>query len=313
MSSDKSQPASKIVRMPFTGIREGVCNMKPIDLHQFYNLGVNLQPLSSLATGQLLADVVWNLMSAKFELQRHVLEDSILPGSSKRAADALISLIRSIVPERVEDISKIAKDRVISNYEFYVISNALTTFNTVLASDFPEIAVYFVEKKGTHNTDDLIRHAEHMFSEQIRARLPESVINDLRSAGTCIAFDLHTGAGFHLLRAIEGVVRQYCGVVAGKQPKSRNWGAWITMLKSRKAPEDITAMLEHIKNTYRNKIMHPEIELDNDDAVVLFGITQSAILMMMKDSEARKSAVKTATLGVIPTPPALGTGAATGD
>lgn len=110
------------------------------------------------------------------------------------------------------------------------------------------------------------------------------VLFDLREAGKCIAFDLGTAAGFHLLRVLETVIRAYWGVVMDGQPLpiSRNLGSYIQKMEDAKKgdPKVLTA-LRQIKDRHRNELMHPEEKLTLDESIALLGIVQSAIVPML--------------------------------
>ena len=68
----------------------------------------------------------------------------------------------------------------------------------------------------------------------------------------------------------------------------RNWGAYIKNLRKCGADEKIVTILEQIKDMHRNPVIHPERRLDNDEALSLVGIVESAISAMVRDMKMRK-------------------------
>ena len=58
------------------------------------------------------------------------------------------------------------------------------------------------------------------------------------------------------------------------------WGAFIKVLESHGADAQITGFLKHIKEFYRNPIVHPDSNLTTDQAFALFGASLSAITML---------------------------------
>ncbi|HXH50526.1 MAG TPA: hypothetical protein VNM47_14375, partial [Terriglobia bacterium] len=111
------------------------------------------------------------------------------------------------------------------------------------------------------------------------------VKEDFTQAGKCLLFDTSTAASFHLLRATEAVVRRYYKALTGVEPKLkfRNWGAYIKVLREKGANQKITQHLWHVKENYRNPILHPEANVSPDEAQVLFGVCVSAIFLMANE------------------------------
>jgi hypothetical protein len=143
---------------------------------------------------------------------------------------------------------------------------------------------YLISQKGSYKTSDLIERAEIIFPEHIRFALPELTIIDIQQAGRCVALDTPTGAGFHLMRAIESVMAMYYARILGKPmpTRMRNWGAYIRKLReSNRANSKIVGFLDHIRENYRNPITHPEVILSADEAEVLLGVAVSAIRQMI--------------------------------
>ena len=102
-----------------------------------------------------------------------------------------------------------------------------------------------------------------------------------------MAFDLPSATGFHIIRAVEAVIRKYYSVIVKQpvKPKMRNWGTYIRVLSKSGGDPKILAILDQLREMHRNPIMHPQVVLTMTEAEGLFGIAQSAILSMMADIE----------------------------
>ncbi len=152
----------------------------------------------------------------------------------------------------------------------------------------------------------LIYSAEQALSKRSIEQLPDSCLKDIKEAGRCLAFDLPTACGFHIFRALETVILMYFPALRINLPskKLRNLGVFIALLEGRdikkkgrpivagapKADEKITGMLTHLKDFYRNPLMHPEITLEDDEAISTFQFAISAIDIMVHDIIQRNSA-----------------------
>jgi hypothetical protein len=170
-------------------------------------------------------------------------------------------------------------------FDTYGLQQSLRSFETVLTAEMNVSDIYLVTKKRGYDTPDLINQAETLFPAELLLKVPES-IDDIRQAGKCIAFELGTAAGFHTMRAMEIVLRQYWDVVTSgaDRPKTGNMGDYLRELESKNAGDPKTrATLKQIKDLHRNELMHPEENLSIDDVIALLGIAQSAIIAMLRE------------------------------
>jgi hypothetical protein len=214
-------------------------------------------------------------------------------------ANELHAAITAVVPkdfaEAAEKFQNLpAPEPVLDWSERYNIKTAAGKFETILSAELSNSDTYWLSPKGTHKTSMLLQYAHMELPAWVITEIPE-VKSDFDEAGKCLLFDTHTAAGFHLLRATETVIRKYYEIVTGVEPKEkfRNWGAYIKRLKECKADAKITGHLDHMRENYRNPILHPEVSLTTDEAQILFGVCVSAIFQMASDIKIRtaKSAV----------------------
>jgi hypothetical protein len=183
---------------------------------------------------------------------------------------------------QIVDTLKTDPGNVLSADDHQKIVYAVNAFEQKIAHEFETLEVFYIPPKGTHSTLKLIEHAEENLSADIRSRLSAETIEDLRQAGRCLALEASTAAAFHLFRAIETLIRAYHFKITGSvlTVRSRNWGAYIRDLNSAGADTRITGFLQHIKDHYRNPIMHPEVTVSPDEALALFGAALSAITQL---------------------------------
>jgi hypothetical protein len=261
--------------------------MQRVNEFDLYELGKKIHPLTVQPDEQLKFSKVWySWWEARMAL------DTILglrPLSvAASAASRLRTLISNFVPEKLEDLAPLLPsdsntEEPIVFWQTAQITDAAKEFETILAAECQVLDTYFISKKGTHSTKDLVENAHHQIPEPTRSLVPESTRNDFDQAGKCIAFDVPTAAAFHLLRGTEAIVRDYyhlqLPLSKAANPKMRNWGAYISTLKKYGADEKVTTLLTHIKDVYRNPVLHPEETYTDQDVQVLFGVCVSAVVL----------------------------------
>ncbi|NYF50099.1 hypothetical protein [Tunturiibacter gelidoferens] len=135
-----------------------------------------------------------------------------------------------------------------------------------------------------------------MLPDGIRSQLSKDAVDDFRQAGRCLAFNLGTAAAFHIARATEDVIRKYYTVVVGTVPpvKMRSWGVYHKNLsKCAKSNSKVLGWLDHIKDEYRNPVLHPDETVTPDGALVFINACSSLIITMVTEI-ARLQAIATA-------------------
>lgn len=154
------------------------------------------------------------------------------------------------------------------------------------------LPTYYVEKIGAYSSDDLISRAENVFPVDIRSNLPQQAIEDFRMAGKCLAFDAATACGFHVFRAADAMLRVYCTHFnATPKGNSRDWGTFIRALRdvlddstaTKKPNKRTVELLDSIRSQDRNPLVHPELNLDSDGAILMFDLCKNALSLMALD------------------------------
>lgn len=246
----------------------------------FYGTGAALRPLAGLTWNIKLLDAAGFLYPAAEALNGILNSPWFWPAvkSSYAPGQKLLAAINAL-------IARTDYDKEIGWAQAHAVTNALTEFEGAVRAELAVADAYFVTRKGGYDTSALIGSPEVLFPIDLGRKVSDA-IPDVREAAKCLAFELPTASGFHLLRATESVMRRYWAAVTGgkPQPKNRNLGACLGRMKELKVGSPkVLAVLEQIKDLHRNPLMHPEEILSLDDAIGLFGIVQSAITAMLKE------------------------------
>lgn len=260
--------------------------MKRVNQYQFYQIGIAIHPMTEIADNSKYADVWYACFQAKNWLE-FLLNDHLTPLVTCRAAAAkLINAMNPVIPELGNiDQEKLATE--LPTYTAWFIRQAAHEFEIVFAAELETTDTYYVSQKGIYSTNLLIEKAEQAFTAEVQAQFPPQMISDIRQAGKCLAFDLDTASGFHIVRAAEGVIYKYYVAVTGTTPKrkDRNWGAYVRNLNrhlkndpSSKADPKLITLIDQVREHHRNPVIHPDITLTPDEAQSLFSICQAVII-----------------------------------
>jgi hypothetical protein len=266
-----------------------VVPMLPVNEYDFYELAMLIHPLTAVPNEAKYSDLWYEWYNARTLLNTTFVERRPL-SVCRPAADELYQAMSQFVPETFEDaVAKVPTtpddiDPTLAHMG-YAVRKAAREFETVLRAELQSMDTYFISQKGSHKTRDLIENARIAIPESVRNDMTEQGQLDFDQGGKCLVFDIPTAAGFHLLRSTESVLRQYYKAVTGKEPKSqmRNWGAYLKNLRAQGAADRVTYILEHIRVTYRNPVQHPDENLTEEQAQVLFGVCVSAITLMISE------------------------------
>jgi hypothetical protein len=256
--------------------------MFQVNVFQFYRLGYRVNRLTRFDPDATVNDIAFDLQVARKDVER-VLQETIfhLP-TVEREGNSLLKAIDRVLPPGIppSDLGKKVKPLILQR-----MVNTVRRFETVLDNELARADIYSVSQKAIYDTSLLIEHAELILSESVRAVLPDQARDDLRQAGRCLAFETPTAAGFHLFRAAESVIKKYYEKLAKHAwpHNQRDWGKYIVELRKLSAPDKITTALDQTKANYRNPLIHPEDNLDLDEALSLFGMVQGVVTLMLQE------------------------------
>jgi hypothetical protein len=257
--------------------------MHKVNQFAFYKFGTALRILDEVKPGNSFLEFSTLFLKADIALREFRDETSHIPlPLSKAAADTVRESINKTLYAFIPPGETINWERKLTEAEVNNILSKRTEFETIFEHESRDIDVYVVTPKGIYSTPALIERAEDGLPAEVKGRLPNETIYDIQQAGRCLAFNIPTATGFHILKAVESMIREYHVKLIGKNigTKSRNWGAYIRDLNSHGADMKVTAYLSHIKDFYRNPIVHPEVTLTAEQALSLFSAAISAIVQL---------------------------------
>lgn len=187
--------------------------------------------------------------------------------------------------------------------DFAVLRKTVEGFSVSLQDELDRIPTFTVTAKGNLDIHRLVEGASGGYPRDVLELLDEFITDEIDHAGKCLAFELPTSCGFHILRAVETGMKGYVLAATGSLPKlnQRNWGEYIRLLTDAGAHLDVIDVLKILK-TKRNPLMHPQDNLDPNDAIALLCLCQAGIETLIADIRRRNMEVKfKQSLGVLPT------------
>ncbi len=280
MQSPKRK-AQRLLLMPMRGAA-----MQRVNEFVFYELAMKIHKLTEIPNIVKYSAVWYEWWEARIAVDEIYRQRPL--NFTSQAALRLYRAITEVVPAEWDNIfAQLQAPEEEPNILFHRVNEireAAKEFETVLRNECQVMDTYFVTKKGTYSTIDLVQNAHFQVPEPSRSKLPDVTKADFDQAGKCIAFDVPTAAAFHLLRGTEAVIREYYDlVVPGNKkaaPHMRSWGVYIRLMKKHKAEPTIMGLLTMMKDVYRNPVIHPEEMYTDERIQVLFGLCVSAVVML---------------------------------
>jgi hypothetical protein len=283
-----------------------------INQFAFFSLGETLQPLKGYGTESDLDPntVFFPTFFAHTTMQRLVGGDPVELAVSKASAIRLRTELWSFIAKYFRQTDDEGKEawkfpaagaEHIPQYEWNGVKGALSDFETIFREEMREAAIYRVPRRGIFDTAKLIDAADEAFPAEIAMVIPEKSRTDWEAAGRCLAFNLLSASGFHVARAVEGMLETYYQAAHdlkadSKKATLKSWNDYIVALesaqkadpaKSKMVPTDkVVAELKQMKDDYRNPLTHPRIVLSEPEARILFANGESLIMAMAQEIKA---------------------------
>lgn len=142
--------------------------------------------------------------------------------------------------------------------------------------------------------NDNLRYIEDgakLFGDQVGYNFPK-ITADLDEAALCLGMERNTACVFHLMRAMETVVRTLGGklnvTLMNKHQKSLTWGQVTEQMQTKvdglpadqKRPWlDVMASLNSVRLAWRNDTMHPDRSYSDSDAKLIFENVRSFMIV----------------------------------
>lgn len=270
--------------------------MDRAELYRVFELGGALHPLSSISHTDTLSKVFSIISPARAALSQllgaapHARVDLCVP-----AANELKVTLDAINQEYFVDKATgkftyptDAATKQIDPWNVWSLEKSIQGFEAVFQAEMQTAATYWVPKRGSYSTRDLVDSFERTFLPELHGTIGEAALHEYRSAGRCFAFGLWTAAGYHSCRAVEAVLRAYYLAFTGKDAKEgQTWHHLIEGLESASSdpkPIDKTLFyLRQLKDNERNPLMHVRVVLDEQDADLLLSAAKMVIVHMARE------------------------------
>jgi hypothetical protein len=135
----------------------------------------------------------------------------------------------------------------------------------------------------------LLQDVSKLFGTGVFSKLPDISKIDLSEAGKCIAMERYTAGAFHILRAMEDIIKDlYLSVIKQNRLKKPMWYEMLDCMRKKKRNRPNEALLDQlgsIRKHYRNPTQHPEKIYDCDEVQDLLASSTAAINMVVKEKQ----------------------------
>lgn len=268
--------------------------MKRINIAGMYYIGHSVHALTGLKDVSQTYDDVWGVLyNADKALAMIEKLDGELNLSVSRA---VYKELHGAVKEALAAYRNNSKAQVGYKHSWEILRQA-ERFESVFAAEFEVINTYAVAHAMAYNVRTLIDSGEEVIHETLRGYLPDVARKDVREATRCLAYQLNTAVGFHILRAVEATLMAYfdlLGIAKPTRPAEKNLGNYINLLRAAGVDDKILLPLDQIRAFHRNVLMHPDRSLDNTEASSLFEVSKAALTAMLIDIKERTLATSVA-------------------
>ena len=297
--------ASNVLQFPRNHDVEEGRDVDRINQFSFYSLGKIFGDLFRGKGDVQRADIFMELYTARGSIKRLLKGDPVQLGLSKGPASDLETALDSVFNDFFQEDDESGgrtirfpetNDDPIPQWRWTGVTSSMERFETVFREEMREAATYFVPRKGIYSTPALVDTADETFPEDVRTHIPKKSIDDWRAAGRCLAFNLLSATGFHVARAVEGMLEAYYQHFSGKAGRTLSgWGEYVGELEKLASKKDgpdakTLAEIRQMKDDYRNPIVHHRVILSESDARMLFSNGESLIIGMAQEVKATKDA-----------------------
>ncbi len=257
--------------------------MKETNLNIFCNLGASLSYLRVRTSINLSVTEAYMLMELPQKWLTAFLNETkeffdVELKDSRAAANALLDTILTILENIPANWG-----RKITGPEALLIYDGISAFEAAFEREHHNLTVFTVTRKGIYDTRALIERPEEVFPVKLQPILGKQMLDDLKQAGRCLAFDIPTACAFHVCRGTEAVMIEYLELLMKQpwpHPKSRDWHAYIQHMENNGAPAKITDRLNEIRMSDRNPYSHPDVNVPLEEAPIIFGLCTNVVFLM---------------------------------
>jgi hypothetical protein len=272
--------------------------VQKLDLWWLVRVGVYVGNVAELPPGTTVTSGYRIAEHARMALRTIADRPEIPLPKSRSVAGSLLRDLETTFRPPEHEISSAVLD---------AIGRKVNQLFSMMQADLVDIDAFQVQPLAIYDTRALLTRAEGNLGNAAQEALAPSTRTDLRSAGSCLAFHQFTAAGFHCLRAVETEARRYYTVVTEKPAGPElSFGKVASYLRDQFTFAEnawakagtvgarhhdqlgmIGLLLVRINGMFRNPIMHPEMTLDGDRALEVFGLVCRVISAIAEDIQAR--------------------------
>jgi hypothetical protein len=210
----------------------------------------------------------------------HQLDD-LLPAVRARLNQTLPLLEGLELEYSLKYATRILRQLRESRHEHQEVMHMLRTLHERIVDELEGSFCFRIPPDKAKYYDDKLP-----FGEEVASRFPPAV-GDIEHAARCLAFGEGTACVFHLMRAMEFAVRELAGKLSLTNADVP-WGSLLRdmrdALKLKKGimPKDeydaysgVIALLENVKDAWRNPTMHPAAKYDDAEALDVYSAVRS--------------------------------------
>jgi len=247
---------------------------------------------------------VETLALARVAIEKFNDEAEPLTRGFPRAADkarGLLAAINAVLPPVGSPLLPDLSSKILTESEVQRIHAFHSAIFPTLRDESMHSYVVKFEDQRCLSSYTLVEKIESCFPPHCWDIIDKSAKREFEECGRCLSMERYTASGFHALRGVECVIRQYILALTSSLPRKRDWGSYIDVLQQSGADTSAVVVLDNIRTLERNPLMHPEDWLDVDDAVGIFNISTTAVVRLaggIKKTQKRNVTVHDVTSGV---------------
>lgn len=189
----------------------------------------------------------------------------------------------------LEEVTVLPPDSVVDGPLAERIRNAAAKIDTTLDAEL-NLTTAFIATPKRFGLAHLLNSPASLLGNGVYSSLPAFQQFDFSEAARCIAFERPTAAAFHLMRCLEGQLRDlYCTIVLRGRAKRFMWFEMQAHLARRKdaPPKPLMDHLSNIRENFRNPTQHPDARYNMDEVQDLLAVSIDAINRMSRERAKR--------------------------
>jgi len=259
-------------------------DLKRINVARFYHFGGSMQRLREMDLHGDDNAQTRHLVLGEWGLQSFLRESEGMSFPLSRIeAQNVLEAIKKITDRRTEE-------HIVDFQDIRSLNQSVKDFQMVFNREAGRASAYSITPKGIYDTEKLLEEGEKKFPPELLAVMPAQVVDDIREASRCLAFERGTACAFHICRATEGLMRAYYKKLTGddwpppppKPKMNRDWYTLVSQLKVEGAPKKIIERLGELRED-RNSYAHPDVTVPIDEAPIVYETCTFAMFYIAKE------------------------------